>query len=190
MDTEAFGLLLGLAGGIGLAAASGFRVFVPLLGVALAMRFGQMSPGEEWAWVGEPVALVALGVAVAAELGAYLIPWVDNALDTVATPAAVIAGTLLTALMLGDAPPALQWILAVVAGGGTAGVVQTGTVLARATSLGTTGGVGNPLVALGEALLSVLLTVLSVLVPLLALAIVAGVAFWWIRRRRRAAATV
>jgi hypothetical protein len=188
MDADAFGLVLGLAGGIGLAAASGFRVFVPLLGVALAVRFGQMSPGEEWAWVGEPVALVALAVAVAAEVGAYLVPWLDNALDTVATPAAVIAGTVLTALMLGDAPPALQWILAVVAGGGTAGVVQGGTVLARAASLGTTGGAANPLVSLGEALLSVFFTVLSVLVPFIAVAILAGTGFWWMRRRRAAPA--
>lgn len=187
MDTEAFGLLLGLAGGVGLAAASGFRVFVPLLGVALAMRFGQMSPGEEWAWVGEPMALMALGVAVAVELGAYLIPWLDNALDTVATPAAVIAGTLLTALMLGDAPPALQWILAVVAGGGTAGVVQAGTVLTRATSLGTTGGAANPLVGFGEAVLSIVLTALSVLVPILALGLVVGAGLWWMRRRRAVA---
>ncbi len=184
MDTESLGLLLGLAGGVGLAAASGFRVFVPLLGVGLATRVGQITPGEGWSWVGEPIALVALGVAVALELGAYFVPWVDNALDTVATPAAVVAGTLLTALMLGDAPPALQWILAVVAGGGTAGMVQTGTVLARAASLGTTGGAANPLVGLGEAILSVLLTLLSVLVPLLALAIVGGVVLWWFRRRR------
>jgi hypothetical protein len=184
METDTFGLILGLAGGIGLAAASGFRVFVPLLGVALAVRLGQMTPGEEWAWVGEPVAVIALGVAVAMEVAAYLIPWLDNALDSVATPAAVIAGTLLTALMLGDAPPALQWILAVVAGGGTAGVVQTGTVLARVTSLGATGGAANPLVSIGEGLLSVLFTVLAVLVPLVALALLAGVGIWWMRRRR------
>ena len=121
---------------------------------------------------------------MAVELGACLLPWVDNALDTVATPAAVIAGTLLTALMLGDAPPALQWILAVVAGGGTAGVVQTGTVLTRAASLGTTGGVANPLVGLGEAFLSIVLTALSVLVPFLAMGLVVGAGFWWFRRRR------
>lgn len=187
MGGEPFGLLVGLAGGIGLAAASGFRVFVPLLGVALGVHFGQIAPGQEWAWLGEPTALVALGVAVAVEVGAYFVPWVDNALDTVATPAAVIAGTLMTALMLGDAPPALQWILAVVAGGGTAGVVQTGTVLARATSLGSTGGVANPLVALGEGLLSVFFTVLSVLLPLLAAAILAGIGFWWLGRRRASA---
>jgi hypothetical protein len=181
---EIAALLVALAGGVGLAAASGFRIFVPLLGVALAVRFGQVDPGPDWAWVADPAALTVLAAAVVAELGAYLVPWLDNALDTLATPAAVLAGTILTALMLGDAPPLMQWVLAIVAGGGTAGVVQAGTVLARATSLGTTGGAANPLVSLGEAGLSVLFTVLSVLVPLVALALVGGVAVWWVRRRR------
>ncbi|HSM03968.1 MAG TPA: DUF4126 domain-containing protein [Longimicrobiales bacterium] len=181
---DGVGLLVALAAGIGLAAASGFRVFVPLLGVALAMRLGQIDPTEGWAWLAEPVALGVLAVAVVAEVGAYLVPWLDNALDTLATPAAVVAGTLLTALMLGDAPPVLQWVLAVVAGGGTAGVVQTGTVLARATSLGTTGGAGNPLVSIGEAVLSAVFTVLAVVVPFLTVALVIGAFLWWTRRRR------
>jgi hypothetical protein len=184
---EGIGLVVALAAGIGLAAASGFRVFVPLLGVALAMRFGQLEPGGDWAWLAEPTSLVVLVAAVAAEVGAYFVPWLDNALDSLATPAAVVAGTLLTALMLGDAPPVMQWVLAVVAGGGTAGVVQTGTVLARATSLGTTGGAANPLVSLGEVVLSAVFTVLSVLVPILAFGLVLGVGVWWMRRRRRQA---
>jgi hypothetical protein len=184
---EGLGLVVALAAGIGLAAASGFRVFVPLLGVALAMRFGQLQPGADWAWLAEPISLVVLLAAVVAEVGAYFVPWLDNALDSLATPAAVVAGTLLTALMLGDAPPVMQWVLAVVAGGGTAGVVQTGTVLARATSLGTTGGAANPLVSLGEVVLSAVFTVLSVLVPILAVALVLGVGVWWLRRRRRQA---
>jgi len=184
---EAIGIVVALAAGIGLAAASGFRVFVPLLGVALAMRFGQLDPGGDWAWLAEPTSLVVLVAAAVAEVGAYFVPWLDNALDTLATPAAVVAGTLLTALMLGDAPPVMQWVLAVVAGGGTAGVVQTGTVLARATSLGTTGGAANPLVSLGEVLMSTVFTLLSVVVPILAAALVLGVGFWWVRRRRRRA---
>jgi hypothetical protein len=182
---EALGIVVALAAGIGLAAASGFRVFVPLLGVALAMRFGQLDPGGDWAWLAEPTSLVVLVAAAVAEVGAYFVPWLDNALDTLATPAAVVAGTLLAALMLGDAPPVMQWVLAVVAGGGTAGVVQTGTVLARATSLGTTGGAANPLVSLGEVLMSTVFTLLSVVVPILAAALVLGVGFWWVRRRRR-----
>lgn len=181
--SDGFGLVAALAAGVGLAAASGFRVFVPLLGMSLAIRFGQFQPGGGFDWLASPIATLVLGIAVVAEVGAYLVPWLDNALDTIATPAAVIAGTLLTALMLGDVSPMAQWILAIVAGGGTAGAVQVGTVAARATTLATTGGVANPIVSTGEALLSVLFTVLSVIVPIVAVALLLLFVGWWLRRR-------
>lgn len=181
---DGFGLVVALAAGVGLAAASGFRVFVPLLGVSLAIHFGEFEPTGGFEWLASPAATAVLAVAVAAEVGAYLVPWLDNALDTIATPAAMIAGTLLTALMLGDVSPMAQWILAIVAGGGTAGAVQAGTVAARATTLATTGGVANPIVSAGEALLSVLFTVLSVIVPIVAVALLLLFGAWWLRRRR------
>ena len=170
---------------MGLAAASGFRVFVPMLGMGLALRSGYVSGGAEWAWLAEPVTLIVLGVAVVAEVGAYLVPWLDNALDALATPAAVVAGTVLTALMLGDAPAVLQWALAIVAGGGTAGVVQAGSVVTRAASLGTTGGLANPIVAIGELLLSATFTILAMVLPFVALGVLVLGGVWWMRRRRR-----
>lgn len=187
IDGSAFGLLVALAAGVGLAAASGFRVFVPMFGASLAVRYGEFGASSGFEWLGSTPAVIALGVAVAVEVGAYLVPWIDNALDTVATPAAVIAGTMLTALALGDASPALQWILAIVAGGGTAGAVQAGTVAVRATSLVTTGGAGNPVIGASEAVLSTLFTVLSIVVPLTAVALLLLVAVWWIRRRSQRA---
>jgi hypothetical protein len=180
--------LVALATGVGLAAASGFRVFVPLLGVGVALRTGWVDAGAQWAWLAEPASLAVLGVAVLAEVGAYFVPWLDNALDAIATPAAVVAGTLLTALMLADAPEVMKWALAIVAGGGTAGVVQTGSVLVRGASLGTTGGLGNPVVALGELVMSGVFTLLSIVVPFLAVGLLAGVVLVWLGRRRRASA--
>lgn len=179
-----------LAAGVGLAAASGFRVFVPLFGVSLAMRLADYEPAAGFEWLADPVATVALGVAVAVEVGAYLVPWLDNALDTVATPLAVVAGTMLTALMLGDASPGLQWMLAIAAGGGTAGAVQAGTVALRAGSLVTTGGLANPLVGLGEAGLAGLFTVLALVVPLTTVVLLLVVGLWWRHRRQRRRAEV
>ncbi len=186
--TDGFGLAVALAAGVGLAAASGFRVFVPLLGMSLAIHLGQFHPVSDFEWLASPAATVVLAVAVVAEVGAYMVPWLDNALDTIATPAAVIAGTLLTALMLGDVSPMVQWLLAIMAGGGTAGAVQAGTVAARATTLATTGGVANPIVSVGEALLSVLFTALSVVVPIVAVGLLLLFAAWWLRCRQRLAA--
>lgn len=187
MEPAGVGLLLALAGGIGLAAASGFRVFVPLLGMSLAARLGQFEPAAGFEWLQHPMAMVVLAVAVVVEVGAYLVPWLDNLLDTVATPAAVVAGTVLTAALLGDASPVVQWVLAIVAGGGTAGAVQAGTVAVRTASLVTTGGLGNPVVSLTEAGLSSLFTILAIVVPLTAVALLLLVVVWWLKRRRRRA---
>lgn len=189
MEPAGVGLLLALAGGIGLAAASGFRVFVPLLGMSLAARLGQFEPAAGFEWLQHPMAMVVLAVAVVVEVGAYLVPWLDNLLDTVATPAAVVAGTVLTAALLGDASPVVQWVLAIVAGGGTAGAVQAGTVAVRTASLVTTGGLGNPVVSLTEAGLSSLFTILAIVVPLTAVALLLLVVVWWLKRRRRRAST-
>ena len=177
--------VLAVALGIGLSAAAGLRVFIPPLGVNIAALSGHLPLAEGFAWLGSPLATAALGTAALIEIGAYYIPWVDNLLDTMASPLAIAAGTLLTASTLGDTSPFMQWALALVAGGGSAGVVQGGTVLLRGTSSATTGGAGNPLVSTGEAGGAMLLTVLALISPLLALAALVGLGFYLIRRLRK-----
>jgi hypothetical protein len=36
-------------------------------------------------WLGSDAALVAFATALVVEIGAYYVPWLDNALDTIAT---------------------------------------------------------------------------------------------------------
>lgn len=173
--------------GIGLAAACGFRVFVPLLGMSLAHRTGYLPLADGFQWAGSDGALLFLAVATGVEILGYFVPFIDNALDTIATPAAVVAGIGASGAVLGDFSPGMQWTLATVAGGGIAGLVQGGTVATRGASSMSTGGVGNFLVAGGEALLSGLTTVLAIAAPLVALAAVAGFCFLGVRAllRRR-----
>jgi hypothetical protein len=178
--------IISLLAGIGLAAATGFRVFVPLLGVGLAGRAGLLPLTTGFEWLASPVALLALGIATVVEVGAYFVPWLDNALDTVATPAAVGAGTIVALSVVGDSSPFLAWVLAILAGGSTAGLVQAGTVGARATSSLTTGGVANPALSSGELLVSLGLTVLSLLLPVIAGLLVLGLLWWALRRLTRA----
>ena len=108
-----------------------------------------------------------LSAAVIFEIGGYFIPWIDNLLDIVATPAAALAGVFVSASMLGDFDPMLQWAVALIAGGGAAGTVQIGTVATRAASTGTTGGLANPLIAIFEAIAAVVLTILALLSPII-----------------------
>lgn len=166
--------------GIGLAAACGFRVFVPLFVASLAANTGMESEflgsfnleqvlGEHH-WLGSTPVTIMLGVATAVEIGAYYVPWIDNALDTVATPLAVAAGTLIAGTMMpefmGDG--SFKWALAMVAGGGTAGVVQGASVITRGTSTATTGGVGNPAISTAELGGSLLTAGLAIFIPILA----------------------
>ena len=169
--------------GIGLSAACGFRIFVPPFILSLASQLGYGVPlGDDLAWLGSWPATVLLGAAVLAETGAYFIPFVDNLLDTVSTPAAVVAGSVLTAGFLGELDPALKWGVALIAGGGLAGVVQVGSAGARAVSTATTGGLGNPLVSGGEAGGAVGLSILAIALPLLAFLLVLLVLSWAIYR--------
>jgi hypothetical protein len=163
--------LLGIPVGLALSTAAGLRVFVPLLLTGLAARAGYLTLTPGMSWIGSDAALLAFGTATLAEVGAYYVPWLDNALDTLATPTAVMAGVVTTAAVTPELPPLLRWTLAIVAGGGAAGFVQAGTALLRLKSSALTAGAGNPVVATGELVGSVVLSLLALAAPLVALAL-------------------
>lgn len=164
--------------GIGLSAACGFRIFVPMLVLSIASLSGHATLASPFQWVGTYPALTAFSIATALEIAGYYVPWVDHLLDMIATPAAVVAGIIVTGAMLAKVDPFLQWTLAVIAGGGLAGAVQAGTVVTRAASTATTGGFGNPLVATAELGLSIFTSVLAFLAPILAALLVIVIGFF------------
>lgn len=166
-------LLMSVALGIGLAAATGFRLFLPLLILSGAAYTGHVSLDENFAWLGTPAALVMLGTAAFAEAVAFYVPGVDNLLDTLATPGAVIAGTIMSAAVMADLPPILKWTAAIIAGGGMAGITQGVTAMVRAKSTILTGGLGNPVIATAELGGASLISLLALAAPLAALAVVA-----------------
>ena len=184
--------------GVALSATCGFRVFVPLLAVNIGTRAldADGQPRIELAggfdWLSSDIALVVFLVATLFEIGGYYIPWIDNLLDTIASPASIVAGTVITASFVTGMDPWLQWLLGVIAGGGAAGAVQATTVVARAGSTVTTGGLGNPIVAsvetsgafLGSAL-SIVAVEFAIVVFVLLLG--GGVWIWWRRRRHKLA---
>jgi hypothetical protein len=174
--------ILALCIGVGLSAACGFRVFVPLLVMSAASLMGLFEPMKGFEWLAMPSVCIALVVATVFEIGAYYIPWVDNALDTIATPAAMVAGTLTTmAVSTGEMSQFASWASAIIVGGGTAGAVQMSTVAVRGLSSVTTGGVGNPVVSTGEWIGALVVSVLSFIVPVLVV-IVGIIAMIWVVR--------
>src|SRR5262245_53514089 len=179
-----FDALVSVAVGIGLAAACGFRVFVPLLVVSAAAVSGHLALAPGFEWIGSVPALVAFATATLLEVLAYKVPWLDHALDMPPTPAAAVAGVVAAASVMTDLPPLLRWSVVLIGGGLAAGTVQGMTVLVRMKSGLTTGGIANPLVAAGELVGAVVTSVLALTIPLVALAIVAaaciGLLYWFV----------
>ncbi len=156
---------IGICLGLGLAASSGFRVFVPLLVANIASLSGivNLSPGFEW--MGTWPAFAVFLTATVAEVGAYYIPWLDNALDTIAIPLAWIAGTLLSVAFMAELPPMIKWVLGIIVGGGGAAMIKTGASMARLKSTAFTAGWANWIIATFEHITSFVMSILSVLVP-------------------------
>ena len=184
--------------GIALSATCGFRVFVPLLAVNIgfrALNADEASPfklDDRFEWLGGDIALVIFLVASIIEIGGYYIPWIDNLLDTIASPAAIVAGTLITTSFIDIESWWLQWLLGLIAGGGAAGAVQAATVVTRASSTITTGGLGNPIVASVETSGAFLGSALSILAAPFAIGVFvllfgSGMWIWWQRRKRKLA---
>lgn len=168
-------MLVSIFLGIGLAASSGFRVFVPLFALSCASYFGIIPLNETWAWVGSTPALVILGVASIVESVSYLVPYIDHLLDTIAVPLAGIAGTLVMASTLTDISPAMTWALAIVAGGGAAATIKGTAATTRVASTATTGGLANPVVSVAETGTAISLSALSIFAPVIAMvALVSG----------------
>jgi hypothetical protein len=176
---------LSIALGVGLAAAVGFRVFLPMLVMSIAAYTGHLTLGSGFAWLGTAPALLMLGIAALLEIVAYYIPGVDNLLDALAAPAALIAGTVVSAAVMADLPPLVKWTTAVIAGGGAAGLTQGITSLLRLKSTSLTAGLGNHVIASGELGGALALSLLALAAPVLAVALVAVFCWFAIRVLRR-----
>ncbi len=180
MDTTT---MLSVLTGIGLAAACGFRVFVPLLALGLAGRAHVLPLNESFAMLASLPALIALGTASVIEVAAYYVPWLDNALDVAAAPAAVIAGILASAASITSLPPVLVWGIALIGGGGAAGVLHGATSLLRLKSTALSGGVANPVLSTGELVGALVTSAIALLVPVVCAVLLLVVVVWVARQR-------
>jgi hypothetical protein len=183
--------LLSVALGLGLAAAAGFRAFLPLLVAAIAARLELLPLSESFEWLASTPALITLGAAAVFEALAYYIPGVDHLLDLLAGPIAVAAGVVASASVMVDVPAAVGWPVALILGGGLAGATKDGTALVRAKTGVATAGLGNPVVSTAENASAVGLSILAIALPLVCLAAVIALFAWaarklWRMRRRTA----
>ncbi|MEM9540532.1 MAG: DUF4126 domain-containing protein [Cyanobacteria bacterium P01_E01_bin.42] len=179
---------IGICLGVALSAACGFRIFIPPLAMSMAALTGNLTLTSGFEWIGTYPALITFAIATLIEVGAYYLPVVDNFLDTLEIPTAVAFGTVITAASLGEVDPLLRWSLAAIAGGGSAGAIESFTSVTRLASTTTTGGLGNGILATLEALSAITLSLLALLLPLFAgvvVLFVLGLVFRRIRKLRR-----
>ncbi len=178
MDLE---LILTILMGIGLSAASGFRIFVPFLIISIASLSGNLILADSFSWIGTVPAMITFSIAAILEIAGYYIPWVDNILDTIASPAAVVAGIILMASVVLGMSPLLKWSLAIIAGGGIAAAIQALTGVTRVTSTATTAGLGNPVLSSVELGSSVILGIIAVFIPVIAAIVVVLLLAWTVK---------
>jgi len=198
-------LLAAVCIGLGLSAAGGLRVFVPLLIAGVAQRLDLVHLSPALAWTSGWTALAVLGALSIAEGVGYCVPIVDHALDAVSAPAGWLAGALLS---IGLVAPELHSTLAsgdhlnglvgqtlyatglgaaAASGAAAAGIAQVTSAGGRVISTATTGGIANPFYAAVESIFATVASVLAILTPIvlaLGVLIVAGALFIAIRRRR------
>ncbi len=154
--------------GIGLAAATGFRVFLPMFAVSLASYMGWIPMNESFQWLSGLPTLITTGIATIVEILAYYIPFVDHLLDTMSIPLATVAGSVMFASQFAEIGTFPQWALALIAGGGTAAAISSGFAGTRAASTATTGGLGNSVVATTETAGAGIMSVLALAAPIIA----------------------
>lgn len=173
--------ILSICLGIGLASASGFRVFLPIFALSLASYFNVIPLNESWAWIGGLPALISFGVAMVFEIFGYYIPFIDNVLDTIATPLAAIAGFVIMSSTVVDISPTMTTILAIIAGGGTASAIQGMTSVTRLASSVKTAGIGNPVLSTAETGTAITLSSFAIFLPIVAIVLVViifGIIYW------------
>jgi len=154
--------------GIGLAAATGFRVFLPMFAVSLASYYHWIPANESFQWLASLPALITTGVATVVEILAYYIPYIDNILDSISIPLATIAGSVLFASQYMGLDGVSEWALALIAGGGTAATIASGFAGTRVASTATTGGIGNHVVATTETAGASVMSIFALALPVLA----------------------
>ena len=165
-------IITAVAIGIGLSASCGFRVFVPLLVASIAAKMNIFPVNEGFQWLSSWPAIISFGTATVAEILAYYIPFIDNLLDTITSPMAVVGGTLLLTSVIPVDNEFLKWAIGFLFGGGAAATVQGGTVLTRLASTKLTAGIGNPVLATGEHVAAFGSSVLSLIIPLIIAALI------------------
>jgi hypothetical protein len=168
----------------GLSGAAGLNAWLPLFASALLDRLDVVELAAPFDQLSSTTGLVLLAVLTAADFVGDKIPLVDHMLHLLGTVVAPVSGTILFTGQTGLETD-LPTLAAVVLGAVTAGTIHAGRSSVRPVSTATTGGLGNPVLSLGEDVGSLALVVIAFVLPLLALLLVIALAVGFFSLGRR-----
>jgi hypothetical protein len=184
-------LLTGIFTAFGLSASAGLNAYIPLLIVGLVARYTNLlNLNAPWDTLANPWIILLLCVLVLIEMLADKVPAVNHINDVIQTFIRPTAGAIVfaaSANVVTDINP----VLALAAGllvSGTVHAAKAGALRPAVTA--TTGGAGNVPVSIAEDIVSSVLSILSILIPILvgvlAIVLLAFIIYWLQRRASRA----
>ncbi len=179
--------------GIGLAASSGLRAFLPLLLACIAAKsgvFGLNLTGN-FAWLASDTALIALSIASVVEIAGDKIPLVDHGLDALGTVLRPGAGALVAAAVWNQNDPTTAALMGLIFGAPLALGLHAAKAGTRSASTLSTAGIGNPFLSTLEDCAALFLALIAFLAPLLIPVLLLAIAFfgWKIARLARRSRT-
>lgn len=176
--------------GLGLAAPAGLNAYIPLLILALTARFSdQVTLGAPFDVISSTPGIAVILFLLTIELVVDKVPGLDHVNDILNTIVRPLVGALLVLAATSDATsinPALAGFL----GLSVAGSVHVAKSATRVVSTGTTAGLLNPIISIGEDLVAAAASVMAIFIPIAAAVTLFGFlvfAVWgWMRRFGRA----
>lgn len=188
---EVITALGGIGAAFGLSSSAGLNAYIPLLIVALAARFPLNQPflalQEPYNFIGNSWVIAILVVLLIIETLVDKVPAIDTMNDFIQTFIRPTAGAILfaaNAQIITEVSP----IIALVCGLILAGGVHATKGVVRPVVTATTAGTGNWIVSIIEDIAAFILSLLSILVPLIAIILVVFLAIGiisWLGRRRK-----
>jgi large-conductance mechanosensitive channel len=183
---------IGLMTALGLSTATGLNAYLPLLILGGLARWTDLIMLEApYDTLSEPGVMIAIGVIAIVDFVGDKVPALDSLLHAIGLVVAPVAGALVALAATGN--DVVDPAFAVVVGVAAAGATHGARTIVRPASTAFTGGVGNPVLSLGEDTVSTVLAFSAVIVPVVALLMVVALAWllvWGVRRawRSRSAA--
>lgn len=179
--------LLGIMGAFGLSVSAGLNAYIPLLVVGVIAHYTtwiKLTPPYDL--LANPWILILVGVLLIVEMLADKIPAVNHINDIIQTVFRPAAGAIVFAASA-HALTGVHPVLALACGLLVAGGIHTVKSAAiRPAITATTGGAANVPVSIAEDVTATVLSILSVVIPILVgvfLVILVSLIIWWFWRR-------